>query len=44
MSTKETSRIELPELNTALVDTYKELDYATHAAKDMAANIKIARK
>ena len=41
---KRRTRIELPELNTALVDTYKELDYATRAAKDMAANIKIARQ
>ena len=41
---KRRTRIELLELNTAFVDTYKELDYATRAAKDMATNIKIARK
>ena len=41
---KRRTRIELPELNTALVETYKELDYATRAAKDMAENIKIARQ
>ena len=36
------TRIELPELNTALIETYRELDRATGAAKDMAANIKVA--
>ena len=35
--------IEFPELNTALIETYRELDRALDAAKDMAANIKIAR-
>ena len=28
----------------ALVKTYRELDHATHATKDMAANIQIARQ
>ena len=41
---KRRTRIELPELKTALVETYKELDYTTRAAKDMAENIKIARQ
>ena len=36
--------MELPELNMALVKTYRELDHATHATKDMAANIQIARQ
>ena len=40
---KHCTRIELPELNTALVETYRELYHATRATKDMAANIKIAR-
>ena len=39
---KRRTRIELPELNTTLVETYKELDYATRTAKDMAENIKIS--
>ena len=28
----------------ALIETYRELDHATRAAKDMAANIKVARQ
>ena len=41
---KRRTRIELPKLSTTLVKTYRELDHATRAAKDMAANIKIARQ
>ena len=41
---KRRTRIELPELNTMLVETYRELDRATHAAKDRAANLKVARQ
>ena len=36
--------IELPNLNTALVEAYRDLDNTTHAAKQMARCCKIARK
>ena len=39
---KRRTRIELPELNTALVETYRELERTMCAAKDMAANCKLA--
>ena len=39
---KQRTRIELLELNMVLVETYKELDHATRATKDMATNIHIA--
>ena len=41
---KHRTGIELPELNMALIETYRELNCATRAAKDMAANIKVARQ
>ena len=41
---KRCTRIELLELNTTLIETYKELNQATRAAKDMAANLKVARQ
>ena len=36
--------IELPNLNTALVEAYRDLDRTTHAAKQMARCSKTARK
>ena len=36
--------IELPELNTALIDVYQELARMAHAAKDMPLSSKHARK
>ena len=41
---KHRTRIEFPELNTALVEVYRELERATRAAKDMAARNKLASK
>ena len=41
---KRKTRIELPELNTALVEVYRKSEKATHAAKDMAARNKLASK
>ena len=38
------SRIKLPNLNTALVEVYCELDKETRVAKDMAVSSKHARK
>ena len=39
---KPRNRVELLELNTMLIETYRELDRATRAAKDIAANLKVA--
>ena len=41
---KHRTRIELPDLNTTLVEAYRELARTTRVAKDMAVNIKEARK
>ena len=41
---KRHTRIELPELNAALVETYHEPGKATRATKDMATNCKLARQ
>ena len=41
---KHRTPIELPDLNTALVEVYQELDRATRAAKDMATRNKEASK
>ena len=41
---KRRTRTELPDLNTALVEVYRELTTATHAAKDMVVSSKEARK
>ena len=37
------ARIELPNLNTALVKVYRKLEKATHAAKDMVVSGKQAK-
>ena len=36
--------MEVPELNTALIEAYRDLDRTTRAAKDMARKIKIAQQ
>ena len=36
--------MELPDLNTTLVEVYRELEKVTHAAKDMAVSSKQADK
>ena len=41
---KRRTRIELPELNTTLVEVYRELERPTHVAKDMAAQNKLVSK
>ena len=40
---KRRTRIDLLELNTTLFEAYLKLDCAILVAKDMAANIKVAR-
>ena len=36
--------MEVPELTTALIEAYRDLDRTTRAAKDMAQKIKIAQQ
>ena len=36
--------MEVPELNTALIEAYRDLDHTTRAAKDMARRIKTAQQ
>ena len=43
-TTNATHLMEIPELNTALVEAYRELDRTTRAAKDLARRIKRAQQ
>ena len=36
--------MEVPELNTALIDAYRDLDHTTRAAKDLARRIKMTQQ
>ena len=45
LNTKNTPLLmELPDLNTALIEAYRNLDHTTRAAKEMARRIKTAQK
>ena len=41
---KQIALMEVPELNTALIEAYRDLDRTTRAAKDMARRIKTAQQ